>query len=251
MILSFARQIPPLLLFLLISQPVIAADIPAGFVSLAELDNTIFIEMRYAGSFNFTGKPVPGYAANKCYLMREAAEALHRVQLQLRQRNLSLKLYDCYRPQMAVDAFMRWANDVSEQSMQRSFYPHIAKADLVKLGYIAKRSGHSRGDSIDVTITALPVAAQPAVDIVAQQSCTADHALRYGDNSLDMGSGYDCFDTLSNTEDPRVGDAQMKNRLLLREVLEKAGFKNYKKEWWHFTYKGKTGKKSFHNFVIE
>jgi D-alanyl-D-alanine dipeptidase len=150
----------------------------------------------------------------------------------------TLKVYDCYRPQRAVDEFVTWAADLADQTMKPEFYPRVDKSALFDDGYIAERSGHSRGSTLDVTLVALPpavtppyVQGQPLVD------CAAPQAIRFPDNSLDMGTGFDCFDTLTHTADPRISGDQAKNRLLLGEGLERQGFVNYDKEWWHFTFK--------------
>jgi D-alanyl-D-alanine dipeptidase len=131
-----------------------------------------------------------------------------------------------------------WAADPTDQRMKPEFYPRVDKSVLFADGYIAERSGHSRGSTLDVTLVPLPPAAtapytpgQPLVD------CTAPQAIRFPDDSLDLGTGFDCFDTLANTLDPRITGDQAKNRLLLSEGLERQGFVNYDKEWWHFTFK--------------
>ena len=223
-------------------EPVAAADpdpvMPADFVGLRDVDPSILQEMRYATPHNFTGAPVEGYLAPTCILTRPAAEALARAQRDFLEQCYTLKVYDCYRPQRAVDEFVSWAADLADQRMKPEFYPRVDKSVLFVDGYIAERSGHSRGSTLDVTLVPLPPAStppyipeQPLVD------CAAPQAIRFADNSLDMGTGYDCFDTLANTSDPRITGDQAKNRVLLAEGLERQGFVNYDKEWWHFTFK--------------
>ena len=211
---------------------------PADFVGLRDVDPSILQEMRYATPHNFTGAPVEGYLAPTCILTRPAAEALARAQRDFLEQGYTLKVYDCYRPQRAVDEFVSWAADLADQRMKPEFYPRVDKSVLFVDGYIAERSGHSRGSTLDVTLVPLPPAStppyipeQPLVD------CAAPQAIRFADNSLDMGTGYDCFDTLANTSDPRITGDQAKNRVLLAEGLERQGFVNYDKEWWHFTFK--------------
>jgi len=214
------------------------ADTP-DFVSLADVAPDIAQDIRYATPHNFTGEPVEGYQAPKCILTRPAAEALARAQWDFVERGYTLKVYDCYRPQRAVDDFAGWAADPGDQRMKAEFYPRVDKTTLFDDGYIAARSGHSRGSTVDLTLVALPagpasapyVPGQPLVD------CAAPPALRFPDDSIDMGTGFDCFDTLANTADPRIEGEAMKNRLLLREGLERVGFVNYDKEWWHYTYR--------------
>jgi D-alanyl-D-alanine dipeptidase len=207
--------------------------------------------MRYFSDYNFTSQRVPGYEANKCLLVKDAAQALGDVQHELHKQGFSLKVYDCYRPQMAVDYFMRWTADASEVSMKQTFYPNEKKNELVSKGYIAERSGHSRGDSIDLTLVHLPAATQPEFDKLHQQDCTAPAAQRFADNSVDMGTGYDCFDIRSNTQHPEIQGDAYSNRLLLQQVMEHHGFINFKKEWWHYTYSKPYGQKQFYNFPIK
>lgn len=211
---------------------------PADFVALRDVDPSILQEIRYASPHNFIGDPVNGYLAPSCILTREAAGALARAQRDFLEQGYTLKVYDCYRPQRAVAEFVSWAADLADQRMKGEFYPRVDKSVLFDEGYIAVRSGHSRGSTLDVTLVALPPVAtppyrpgQPLVD------CAASQATRFPDNSIDMGTGFDCFDTLANTDDPRITGDQAKNRLLLGEGLERQGFVNYDKEWWHFTYK--------------
>ncbi|MFA6903447.1 MAG: M15 family metallopeptidase [Gallionellaceae bacterium] len=220
-------------------------------VSLLDTDESIIIEMRYFSDFNFTSQRVPGYEANKCLLVKDAAKALSEVQHDLLKQGFSLKVYDCYRPQMAVDYFMRWAADASESSMKQTFYPDENKSDLVGKGYIAERSGHTRGDSIDLTLVRLPANAQPAFVKINQQKCTAPVAQRFADNSVDMGTGYDCFDSRSHTMSPVIQGVAHANRVLLEQVMARHGFSNYKKEWWHYTYIRPYGPKQFYNFSIK
>ncbi len=211
---------------------------PADFVDLHDLAPSILTDIRYFTPHNFTGDPVDGYEAPMCILTRPAAEALGRAQQDFLERGYTLKVYDCYRPQRAVDDFVSWADNLPDQRMKPEFYPRVDKSTLFADGYIAQQSGHSRGSTVDLTLVKLP-AAETAPYIVGQPlvDCTAPQQLRFPDDSIDMGTGFDCFDTLANTFDPRVGGDQMKNRTLLLEGLQSQGFVNYDKEWWHFTYK--------------
>src|SRR5690606_12124201 len=177
---------------------------------------------------------VTGYEAPKCLLTPAAARALAAVQAELRVFRLSLKTYDCYRPQRAVDDFVRWAQDTADTRMKAEFYPAVAKQNLFRDGYIAERSGHSRGSTVDLTIVPLPVPPQPEYR-PGEPLRDCRSADRYADNSLDMGTGYDCFDPLSHTANPAVDAEAARNRLLLRLVMEKHGFTNYANEWWHYT----------------
>jgi zinc D-Ala-D-Ala dipeptidase len=179
---------------------------------------------------------VAGYDAPLCLLTRPAALALAAVQAELRPFGLALKIYDCYRPQRAVSDFVAWARDTADTAMRAEFYPRVHKRDLFADGYIAERSGHSRGSTVDLTLVALPPRQQPAFTPGQPLvSCTQPAGVRFPDNTLDMGTGFDCFDPLSHTENSAIGPDARRNRLLLRAVMEKHGFRNYSREWWHFT----------------
>ena len=214
--------------------PAPAAQAAQPLVSIGEVDSTILVEARYHGAHNFVGKPIDGYEAPKCMLTPPAARALAAVQADVRTYGLSLKTYDCYRPQRAVDHFVAWARDPADTAMKSEFYPAVDKRNLFSDGYIAERSGHSRGSTVDLTLVPLAAPAQPeyrAGDALVDCRSTA----RFADNSLDMGTGYDCFDPWSHTANPAAGPEAARNRLLLKLAMEKHGFSNYANEWWHFT----------------
>ena len=187
----------------------------AGLVDVATLAPDLHVEMRYAGSDNFTGAPVPGYEANTCLLLRPAAEALAAVQAELRPQGLSLQIFDCYRPVRAVKAFVAWAQDLSDQRGKPEHYPNLDKSQL--LGpYIAETSGHSRGATVDLSLLRC-----------AAQGCAP----------LDMGTGFDLFDPRANTDAPEINAAQRENRRHLLDAMQRHGFANYPLEWWHYTFK--------------
>lgn len=208
---------------------------PPGFVRLRDVDSSILEDMRYATPHNFTGDPVPGYREPLCVVTRPLAQALHRAQRTLRKQGYSLKMYDCYRPQRAVDRFVDWAENPSDRRMKREFYPDADKSRLFADGWIAERSGHSRGSSVDLTLVRLPAAEQPTgTPRRPLTPCTAPQGQRAPDNSVDMATGFDCFDSLANTDDPRVSGAARQNRDRLRDVLTSVGLENYSAEWWHY-----------------
>jgi D-alanyl-D-alanine dipeptidase len=187
----------------------------AGLVDVATLVPDIALEIRYAGSDNFTGTPVDGYLAPKCYLLRPVAQALQRVELSLRERHLRLKLFDCYRPARAVRHFVRWAGDLSDQRTKPHYYPNLDKRELLG-DYIAPVSGHSRGATLDLTLL----------------QCDGDDGRC---RPLDMGTGFDFFDPRAHTDSTDVTSIQRANRLRLREAMAAQGFRNYPLEWWHYT----------------
>ncbi|TDU79374.1 D-alanyl-D-alanine dipeptidase [Streptomyces sp. KS 21] len=203
------------------------ASAPPGFVALAEVDPTIGQDIRYATADNFTGAVVDGYEEPVCLLARPAAEALRRAQRELLPRGYSLTVYDCYRPQRAVDSFVRWAADPQDQSTKAEFYPDIDKERLIPDGYIAEKSGHSRGSTVDVTLVRLPLR-----------------------RPVDMGTPFDLFDPLSHTDNPRITGAARANRQLLGRTLAAQGFVNLPEEWWHFTFKPEAFPDSAFDFPV-
>lgn len=224
---------------------------PETFVALDEVDPTILHDIRYTSQHNFVGRRIHAYRDPICGLTRPAAEALSEAQTAVRDLGYSLKVYDCYRPQTAVDDFVGWAKRLNDNRMKAEFYPDVDKSQLFADGYIASQSGHSRGSTVDLTLVRLPAAQQPrwrpSMGLVP---CYAPYEERFPDNTVDMGTGYDCFDTLSNTLDPRIRGEARANRLLLKDVLESAGFTNYDKEWWHYTFDGEPFPDTYFDFPV-
>jgi len=249
---------PTSLLIIFIVLPLLSSDCrcessrPEGFVDVKEVIPSIQLDIRYYGSHNFVGERIDGYNAPKCLLTKEAAAGLAKVQKELGTSTLSLKVYDCYRPQRAVDHFVRWATDIKDTETKKEFYPTVEKPDLLNQIYIDAKSGHSRGSAVDITIVPLPTPAQAAYQPGDELlECYLPAEKRYKDNSIDMGTGFDCFHELSYTSNRNIGEEQRKNRLLLKALMEKHGFRNYEKEWWHFTLKNEPFPETYFDFVIE
>ncbi|MBX9621816.1 MAG: M15 family metallopeptidase [Alphaproteobacteria bacterium] len=227
-------------------------NLPEGFAYLQDIDPTIVQDIKYAQHHNFVGCPIPGYNAPIAIICEEAACALKAVQDELKTLNLSLKVYDAYRPQDAVDFFSRWAEDPHDQTMKAEFYPSIDKANIFSEGYIAKKSSHTRGSAVDLTIVPLPIPLQatwklgdPVLD------GRLPKGQRFDDNSLEMGTGFDCLDDLSHTANPNISAQARANRLLLKTLMEKHGFENYRKEWWHFGFINEPFPDTYFNFPVE
>ncbi|MGP3691541.1 M15 family metallopeptidase [Streptomyces sp. IBSNAI002] len=228
------------------------SKLPAEFVPLAAVDPTIRQEIRYTTARNFLGEPVDGYLEPSCILTRPAASALHQAQRALLKRGYSLKVYDCYRPQRAVDHFVAWAKDLDDQAMKAEYYPRVGKTRLFEGGYIAEKSGHSRGSTVDLTLVKLPAPPTPPYDPDRPLTpCFAPQEERSPDDSVDMGTGFDCFDTLSHTLDGRIQGEQRANRLLLKSTLEQAGFKNLPEEWWHYTLLNEPFPDTYFDFPVQ
>lgn len=240
-----------LLLFIITNLSFSQNKVPEGFVEIKEVVPDIILDLRYTGNHNFLGVPVDGYTAKKCYMTKEAAEALSKVQEELRNFSLSLKIYDAYRPQRAVDHFVRWAKDLDDTLTKREFYPTIDKSGLFEDGYIAEKSGHSRGSTVDLTIVPIPLPYQPDFDNNDQCECFESADKRFKDNSLDMGTGFDCFHPLSHTENINLTPQQRANRLLLKSLMDKYGFKNLAEEWWHYTLLNEPFPNTYFDFEVE
>lgn len=224
---------------------------PEEFVALRDVAPSVLQEIRYRTRHNFVGDRVRGYRQGMCIVTRDTAEALRTAQRAFLEKGYSLKVYDCYRPQRAVDHFVEWAKDLDDERMKDEFYPRVEKDRLFEDGYIAEKSGHSRGSTVDLTLVRLP--AQPTRPYRPGEplvSCFAPKDVRFPDNSVDMGTGYDCFDTLSHTLDPRITGEQRTNRMLLKNTLEEAGFKNLPEEWWHYTLKEETFPDTYFDFPV-
>jgi zinc D-Ala-D-Ala dipeptidase len=229
-----------------------ANGIPAGFADVKKRIPSVQLDIRYSGPHNFVGERIDGYNAPKCILTQEATSALAKVQQILESFSLSLKLYDGYRPQRAVDHFVRWAKNVTDTRTKKEFYPTLEKGNLLKDEYIATKSGHSRGSTIDLTIVSLPASEQPPWQPGDKlEACYSPVDIRFPDTGLDMGTGFDCFHELSHTVNGKIGWQQRANRLLLRRIMEQQGFENYEKEWWHFTLRNEPYLKTYFDFVIE
>ncbi len=225
---------------------------PREFVALADVAPSILQEIRYPTRHNFVGDPVAGYREPMCVVTRETAKAMRTAQRQFLRKGYTLKVYDCYRPQRAVDHFVRWAEDLEDERMKDEFYPRVEKDRLFEDGYIAEKSGHSRGSTVDLTLVRLPAAPtrpyEPGEELAP---CFAEKSERFPDNSIDMGTGFDCFDTLSHTDNPEVVGEQHANRMLLKETMESAGFANLPEEWWHFTLEDETFPETYFDFPVE
>jgi len=236
-------------------QTAIAAP-PHGFHDVTALEPSIQVEMRYATTWNFIGRKIQGYDANKCYLSKQAAEALALVQRDLKAKQLGLLALDCYRPKRAVAEFVRWTNDPKDEQMKEIYYPDEKKADLISRGYIADKSGHSRGSTIDLTVINLKASAKhqdrwPVLRFKEENVDCRKQASITSTSQLDMGTMFDCFSVLANTHAPEITPAAKKNRKILLDAMEKRGFSNYEKEWWHFTLKDEPFKDTYFDTPID
>ena len=217
----------PIFLFLLIAE-VVSQHKPEDFVYLLDLEPSIKIELRYFSNNNFIGQPIDGYHRSTIIVSKPTALALQKVQNDLEKKGLGLKIFDAYRPQQAVNHFVRWAKVLNDTLMKQSYYPDVPKSELFKRGYIASKSGHSRGSTVDLTLIDLDTGKE-----------------------LDMGSPYDFFGVQSHPFYKKITDEQRKNRMLLRRVMLKNGFKPYENEWWHFTLRDEPFPNQYFDFPVK
>ena len=209
------------------AQAALAQERPAAFVDAAATVPGLIVDMRYAGSHNFVGRPIDGYQAPRCLLTQAAAAALADVARDLAPRGLHLKVFDCYRPTRAVANFVRWARDLSDVAGKAEFYPDVDKRTLFRDGYIAARSGHSRGSTADLTLA------------------------RADGRELDMGTPFDFFSPKSWTADPSISAEAHANRALLATAMRRRGFRPYAKEWWHFTLRSEPFPDTYFDFPVK
>ncbi len=208
--------------------PLFAWALPTGFVYLDEVSHHAVIDLRYLTDNNFLKRPVQGYFVNQAILTKPTAQALLRVEEELKLYGLGILIFDAYRPQQAVDDFVLWAKDLHDVKAKKEYYPNVDKSNLFKEGYIAEHSSHSRGSTVDLTLISINDA-QP----------------------LDMGTNLDYFGPESWPSYNNILSQQRANRLLLKKIMTKYGFKPYPQEWWHFTLENEPHPNTYFNFEVK
>jgi len=197
----------------------------SGFVLVTDLVPEVILEIRYYSAFNFTGRRVDGYEEPIALITKEAAAALGKASEKMIEKGYRLKIFDAYRPQKAVDNFEKWACDPADTLTKAFFYPELDKSVLFDLGFIAHRSGHSRGSTVDLTLFDMKLG-----------------------RDVDMGGPFDYFGDLSHPDYEKITDVQKANRQLLHDAMIEAGFTGIKEEWWHFTLKDEPYPDTYFNF---
>jgi D-alanyl-D-alanine dipeptidase len=237
---------------MMLPAPALAGSgLPKGLVYFRDIDPTIVQDIRYAESHNFVGRPIRGYLAAECILSAPAANALETLQRMLAEKKLSLIVWDCYRPKRAVEDFLQWSRDPTHSEMKAEFYPRTDKEKLFDQGYLAKRSAHSRGSTVDLGIVPTAISSVPRPNASQDlKACTSPKGERLEDGTIDFGTGYDCFDRLGNTSNPHVGRKALHNRQTLRSYMKAAGFRPYAREWWHFELINEPFKRDGFDFEI-
>lgn len=201
----------------------------SGFVLLTDIIPDALLEVRYYSTYNFVGARIDGYDEPIVLLTRAAADSLARVEAELRAQGYRIKVYDGYRPQMAVDHFVRWAENLTDTFMKPYFYPELTKAELFPKDFICERSGHTRGSTVDLTL----------FDMAAGKD-------------VDMGGNFDYFGALSHPDNQNdITHRQYQNRMLLREAMLRHGFVPYDEEWWHFTLANEPYPDTYFTFPLQ
>ena len=198
------------------------------FVMLADAVPDAILEIRYFGTYNFVGTRIDGYLEPTALLTREAADSLQAVSKDVMALGYRLKIYDAYRPQKAVDHFVRWAEQIPDTLMKPYFYPDLDKSVLFAKGYIAKKSGHTRGSTVDLTLFDMNT-----------------------EKEVDMGGTFDWFGPESHPDFRGITPAQFANRMILRRAMMRHGFKPICSEWWHFTLKNEPFPNTYFTFPVK
>jgi len=209
--------------------PTLADTISFDKTDFAEISTMIddaAYDIRYYSSNNFTGNRINGYKAPKAYMTKESLTALSKAAEDLRKQGYRLLIWDSYRPQKAVDNFVIWINNPKDMG-DKEFYPNLKKSDLVKGGYIATKSSHTRGSTVDLTL------------------------IKKDGSYVDMGGTFDLFSEISHPDYKKIKKSQKRNREILRKAMLKAGFEGIDSEWWHYTLKNEPFKDTYFNFDVE
>ena len=208
---------------------------PENFVYLSDIDTTIIQNLRYKTPHNFLGRPVKSYQNATVMCTQKAAHQLQKVQLALRNKGYQLVIYDAYRPQSAVDEFVMWAEDNADTAAKPFYYPSLTKPQIFEQNFIAKKSGHSKGSTFDVTLIALGEKILDAPIVEDRVLNNGEKIPFLNDNTIDMGASFDFFHLVSHSNSSLISSEQQKMRDLLRQTMIDFGFKPYKEEWWHYT----------------
>ena len=199
----------------------------SGFVLLSNAVPDVILEIRYYSTYNFIGDRIDGYEEPCALITKEAAEALKKASDELIIKGYRLKVFDAYRPQKAVTHFVNWAKDLNDTRMKKYFYPELDKSVLFDQGYIAEKSSHSRGSTVDLTLFDMNT-----------------------EKEVDMGGTYDYFGEISHPDYMQITAEQYKNRMILREAMLANGFKPLDEEWWHFTLKDEPYPDTYFTFPV-
>lgn len=225
-------------------------SLPKKFIYLDEIDLSIKQNLRYACDENFLGYKVIGYKTNRVILTNEAAKALSSAQQDFIKDGYSIVVYDAYRPQKTVDYFTIWSRDISDQKSKERYYPSLNKEDLFKQGYVAKKSSHTRGSTVDVTIISLGNEMYP-IKFSKRKLKNGDVVPFLDDGTLDMYTSFDLFNPASNHDTDLIDEEYLIKRNYMYSILSKHGFNGYHNEWWHYTLRNEPFPDTYFNFDVE
>lgn len=202
--------------------------LPNGFVIVSDIVPDIVQEIRQYTTYNFVGKRIDSYNAPVAILSKEAANALKNASEDFKSQGYCIKVFDAYRPQSAVNHFIRWAKNINDTKMKNIFYPDVNKEELFRLGYIAEKSTHSRGSALDMTL----------IDMKTGKE-------------IDAGSPVDLFDEISHHGTNKITSKQNENRLIIKNIMERNGFEAYSEEWWHYTLRNEPYPETYFDFPVD
>jgi D-alanyl-D-alanine dipeptidase len=224
-------------------------DLPSGFVYLSKIAPNIQQSARYATENNFLGRRVNGYFAEEIITTTQVAEKLLEAQDFLREGGLELVIYDGYRPQKAVEDFYNWCFEEVDNKAKEQYYPYIDKKTLFDIGFISRRSSHTRGSAVDLTIIDLGKKVSQIREV--QTLLTDGSSIIYSDDgTLNMVSSFDIFHEVSYHDTNLVGSEYLKNRIILKDLMMQCGFTPYNKEWWHYSIKNEPFPNDYFDFDI-
>ncbi|MBX9889994.1 MAG: M15 family metallopeptidase [Amoebophilaceae bacterium] len=233
-----------------LSQGIVSVpNIPADFVYLQDIDSSIIQSSRYNSNNNFMGRQVVGYPRGKIVAARQAAVQLKEVNKILTEKGYNLVVYDAYRPQRSVDEFLKWSQDPSGQKAKAFYYPTVDKANVFELGYIAKKSGHSRGSTFDLTIIKSGDKVHEIRPVV-RKLLNGDEIVFLDDGTVDMGSSFDLFHEVSHYGTTLISVEHQEYRKLLSEAMQACLFRPYEKEWWHYIMVKEPYPDTYFDFVV-
>ena len=224
------------------------SSLPEGFVYLDQVAPAIIQNILYATEHNVIGRKIEGYITGKAILTHQAAQALLNVQQEVELDGYNLVVYDAYRPQKAVDQFMRWSTDAYDEKMKKTHYPYVAKNEIVEKGYFVKRSAHTRGSAVDVSLIKIGQKIRQEPDVLIRKLKCGREFWHLQDGSIDMCAAFDLFDEVSSHSTNLIFPEAAKYRAYLSDKMQKHGFMRYEKEWWHYTLRNEPFVDKYFNF---
>jgi len=225
-------------------------NLPNDFVFLTDVVPTIIENVRYSTDKNFLGRPIVGYTSDRIICTRATAEKLKAVSQDFAKQGYKIVVYDGYRPQRSVDEFIKWSKVIGDQDAKSYYYPTIDKKNVFKLGYVAEKSGHTRGSTLDLTIIKDDQKLKPIV-YSKRKLLNGEEIPFLNDNTVDMGSSFDLFHEVSHHDNKLIEEKYLERRNILRNTMKKHGFTDYHEEWWHYTLENEPYPDTYFNFIVK